>query len=547
MRCQFILSIFIFFLFSDCFGQMKERTDLIVYNGKIYTVDNIYSIVEAFAVKNRKIIAVGSNYDILKRFSADSLINATGRIVIPGFIDAHCHFYGYAMGLQQVDLTGTLSFEDVLSRLKNADKDFPGEWLVGRGWDQNTWEIKGFPDKSQLDRMFPDRPVVLIRIDGHSVLANAEAIKRSGIIGKKQFSLGEIVIEDGQLTGIFCETAADFMKNSIPLPSTKTQIYFLGQAQLNCFSVGLTGVADAGMDLGTIQFIDSLQQSDFIKLRINVMLNPSKENITHFIEKGPYRTEVLNIRSIKLYADGSLGSRTALLKQPYADAPGQTGILVTPVNQIRETCELALKNGYQVNTHAIGDSAVKLVLQIYGEFLKGKNDLRWRIEHAQVVDPEELQLFGKFSVIPSVQATHATSDMYWAGDRLGKTRIKWAYSYNALLQQNGWIANGTDFPIERIDPLYTFYAAVARKDMKGFPDGGFQKENALTREDALRSVTIWAAKASFEETSKGSIEPGKFADFVILDKDIMAIPEIEIVKTKVIKTFVGGKQVYGKK
>ena len=547
MRCRYFLFIIVFFLLSACFGQMKERTDLIIYNGKIYTVDKKFSIIEAFAVKNGKILGTGSTDDILKRFSADLLVNATGKTVIPGFIDAHSHFFGYAMGLQQIDLVGAISFEDVLSRLKEAAKDFPGKWLVGRGWDQNTWNTKVFPDRKQLDLLFPDRPVVLIRIDGHIVLANAEAIKRSGIIGSKKFEPGEIIEKDGQLTGILCETAADYIRSRIPPPSKDIQEFLLCQAQRNCFSVGLTGVADAGLDLDAVRCIDRLQHKGLINLRINVMLNPSKENIKYFIEKGPYRTDFLNVRSIKLYADGSLGSRTALLKKPYTDAPDQSGILVTSDDQLRETCKIGLKNGYQVNTHAIGDSAVKIVLQVYGEFLKGKNDLRWRIEHAQVVDPEELPLFGKFSVIPSVQATHATSDMYWAGDRLGKTRIKWAYAYNDLLQQNGWIANGTDFPIESIDPLYTFCTAVARKDLKGFPDGGFQKENALTREDALRSVTIWAAKASFEETSKGSIETGKFADFIILDKDIMQIPESEIVKTKITRTFVGGKQVYGEK
>jgi predicted amidohydrolase YtcJ len=431
--------------------------------------------------------------------------------------------------------------------MNSAKKDFPGEWLAGRGWDQNIWEVKAFPDRNDLDLLFPDRPVVLTRVDGHVVLANSEAIKRSGIIGKKQLSIGEVWLKDGQMTGIFSETAADFMRNSIPLPSIKTQIFLLGQAQNNCFSVGLTGVSDAGLGLQTIQFIDSLQKTGAIQLRINVMLDPSQENISYFINKGPYKTDFLNIRSIKLYADGSLGSRTALLKMPYSDAPGQSGILVTPPDQINEKCELALKNGYQVNNHAIGDSAVKLILQIYSEFLKGKNDLRWRVEHAQVVDPDELPLFGKFSVIPSVQATHATSDMYWAGDRLGKARIRYAYAYNDLLKQNGWIANGTDFPVEHIDPLYTFYAAIARKDLKGFPASGFQKENALTREEALRSITIWAAKASFEETVKGSLETGKFADFVILDKDIMRISEPEIVKTGIVGTFVGGKQVYRKK
>lgn len=336
------------------------------------------------------------------------------------------------------------------------------------------------------------------------------------------------------------------MRNSFPPPKKETQIKLLKQAQENCFSAGLTCVSDAGLNLNTVLFLDSLQQKGELKIRINVMLNPTDENIHHFVEKGPYRTELLNVRSIKLYADGSLGSRTALLKHAYTDAPGQTGISVTSAEQYKKICTLAIKYGYQVNTHAIGDSAVKIVLTQYGEFLHGKNDLRWRIEHAQVVDPADLPLFGKFSIIPSVQATHATSDMTWAGERLGKERIKWAYAYHDLLEQNGWIANGTDFPIERIEPLNTFYAAVARKDAKGNPAGGFQKENALSRKDALQSITIWAAKAAFLEDLTGSIETGKNADFVILDKDIMTVPESEILQARVIGTFINGKQVHRK-
>ena len=547
MRCYFLLNFFIIALLTECFGQMKEKADLIVYDAKIYSTDQKFSIKEAFAVKDGKFLAVGTSKVIRERFSSDSMINASGKTIVPGFIDAHSHFFGYATGLQQVDLTGTSSFEEVLSRLKDAVTAFPGEWLVGRGWDQNTWPVKLFPSRTELDRLFPDRPVVLIRIDGHCVLANEAAIKMSGIIGSQHFLPGEIGMADGKPTGIFCETAADYMRRSIPPPSSKTQATLLEHAQENCFAAGLTCVADAGLELNNVLFLDSLQHSGLMKIRLNIMLNPSAESISHFIKNGPYRTDLMNVRSIKLYADGSLGSRTALLKQPYSDQPGKSGILVTPVDRIRDVSALALKYHYQLNTHAIGDSAVKLVLQVYGEYLKGKNDLRWRIEHAQVVDPEDLPMFGKYSVIPSVQATHATSDMYWAEERLGKTRIRWAYPYRDLLKQNGWIANGTDFPVEHIEPLYTFYAAVARKDFKGFPDGGFQVENALAREDALRSITIWAAKASFQEDRIGSIENGKSADFVILDQDIMKIAESEITKTRVIATFIGGKKVYGEK
>jgi predicted amidohydrolase YtcJ len=384
----------------------------------------------------------------------------------------------------------------------------------------------------------------LIRIDGHVALANGEALKRAKIEVVNRFQPGEVEIRDGWLTGILSETATDFMRSTVPKPDLATRVSLLKKAQQNCFAVGLTTVADAGLESNEVNLLKSLQEDERLKMRIYAMLSPTSTNINDFVEKGPFRNDHIHVTSIKIYADGSLGSRTSLLKAPYSDQPDKQGILVSSPDSIRSLCRLAYENGYQVNTHAIGDSAVKLVLSIYGEFLKGKNDKRWRIEHCQVVDPADLELFNRYSVVPSIQATHATSDMYWAGERLGPQRVKWAYAYKDLLKQNGWIANGTDFPIENISPLNTFYASVSRKDLKGWPVGGFQPENALTRDEALRSITNWAAKSCFEETLKGSIEVGKLADFVILDKDLMTVPEAEIFKVRVLKTFVGGTQVF---
>jgi predicted amidohydrolase YtcJ len=538
--------IFLFHLFfsSGGFAQMKTKADLILINGKVYTLDMGSGIAEAFAVKNGVFIAIGTTDQIVKRYAADSVIDAAGKPVFPGFIDAHSHFFGYALGLRELDLKGLQSFEEVVS-LVAAQKDaFPGEWITGRGWDQNLWTGKEFPDRMQLDILFPDRPVVLIRVDGHSLVANGEALERAGIGKDNSFLPGEVEVKEGRLTGILSENAADHMRNSIPLPSLKDQRILLQKAQANCFAAGLTGVADAGLDFPVVHMIDSLQQEGVLKIRIYAMLNPTDENILNFVREGQYITPRLTVRSIKLYADGSLGSRTALLKSPYYDDTLKSGILVTPRDRIRDLCQLALNSGYQVNTHAIGDSAIGLILGIYTRMLKGKNDLRWRIEHAQVVDPRDISMFGDYSIIPSVQATHATSDMYWAPDRLGKKRIRWAYAYKNLLDQNGWLANGTDFPIEKISPLLTFYASVARQDLKGYPAEGFQMENVLSRDEALRSVTIWAAKAGFDELSRGSIVRGKMADFIILDHDIMNCPVKEIPETRVVMTVVGGERVY---
>lgn len=546
MKEFFLLLNLTFFFHTQISAQMKTDADLVLLNGKIYTADKNFRIVEALALKDGKFLEAGTTDQISAKYSSGTMMDISGLTVYPGFIDGHCHFYGYAKSLQQVDLAGSGSFEDVLDILKARSEGMPGEWLVGRGWDNTKWIPGGFPDRSELDSIFPDRPVVLIRIDGHAVLANGEALKRAGIGPVNNFIPGEVETRNGKLTGILLENASDLMRNTIPEPDSKIMTELIRQAQANCYSVGLAGVADAGLEFRQVRLMDSLQDKGILKMNVYAMLAPSGENIEKFVKAGLYRTGKLNIRSIKLYADGSLGSRTALLTDPYSDDPANRGILTNSEDYLRRMCDLAFRSGYQVNTHAIGDSAVRLVCEIYREFLKGKNDLRWRIEHAQVVNPSDLSFFEKYSIIPSIQATHATSDMHWAGERLGGSRVKWAYAYNDLLRQNEWIINGTDFPIENISPILTFYASVSRKDLKGTPREGFQKENALSREDALRSISIWAAKGCFEESERGSIEMGKTADFVILDKDIMTIPESEIPGVMVRKLFLGGAKVYEK-
>jgi len=524
----------------------KQKADFILYNAKIYTVDSVLTVAEAMAVKNGKVLASGSARDIFEQFNSGTQYNAGGKPVFPGFIDAHCHFYGYALNFRHVALNGCTSFAQVIERLKKSGEYKQGEWIVGRGWDQNQWKEKVFPDRKRLDEIYPDNPVVLTRIDGHVVLANNRALELAGIDIHHSFNTGEVEIRHGSLTGILSETVADHMKNTVPKPSLEEQGRLLHLAREKCFEAGLTTVSDAGLGAETVGMLDSMSSggdSSFM-IRIYAMLEPSRDNIDRYVRNGPYLTARLHVNSVKVYADGSMGSRTALMKQVYSDMPCIHGIQVITADSLRKICHLCLENGYQVNTHAIGDSANKLVLDIYGEFLKEQNDLRWRIEHCQVVDPADLYKFRKFSIIPSVQATHATSDMAWAEDRLGPERVKWAYAYKKLLQQNGWLANGTDFPIENISPVNTFYAAVARKDIKGNPEGGFQADNALSREEALRSITIWAAMADLWDNEIGSLEPGKNADFVILDQDIMQVDIITVPKTLVLETFVGGHSVY---
>jgi len=525
------------------YSQMKNA-DLIVYNARIYTVNDNFDIKEAFAVKDGKFIAVGNNNEILENYSSENKVDAMEKPVYPGFIDAHCHFYGYGITLvTKADLVGTVSFEDVINRLKDYYSKYPSEWLQGRGWDQNDWKNKEFPDNKLLDKAFPDVPVFITRIDGHAAIANTKALRLAGVTKATKVDGGKLIIKNGKLTGVLIDNAMELVSSIIPAPSEQTEIKAIVEAQQNCFNAGLTSVVDAGLEAGTVNLIDSLQNEGILKMRINAMLSPTEENFSKFVNNGVIQKDRLTVRSIKLYADGALGSRGAKLLKPYSDDPGNTGLLIHNPDYYREVCKMAYKKGYQVNTHAIGDSANRMMLTIYGEFLKGKNDKRWRIEHSQVVNENDFDLFGKFSIVPSVQPTHATSDMYWAEDRLGPERIKGAYAYKELLKENGWLPLGTDFPIENINPLYTFYAAVARKDLKGYPEGGWQPENALSREEALKGMTIWAAKGSFEDDVKGSIEPGKFADFVILGKDIMNIETDRIQDIKVSSTWVNGEKV----
>ena len=529
---------------STSFSQ-KQNVDLIIHNAIIYTVDDDFSRASAIAVDDGKFVEIMDSEKILSKYTSETIINADGKYVYPGFNDGHSHFLGYGLWVTKyADLTGTVSYDDVLDRLKNHHKKFPGKWLLGRGWDQNDWEIKEFPTNEQLNSLFPDIAVVLTRIDGHAVIANDFALQLAGIVKDTKVDGGEVVLKDGRPTGLLIDNAANGMKLMIPEFDESEKEQALITAQEDCFAVGLTTVTDAGLDKDEILLIKRLQDEGKLKIKVYAMLSPSKENFDYFYPQGPLHFPRLTVSSVKLYADGALGSRGALLLEPYSDDPENSGLQLHSNAYYLEMCLKAHEAGYQVNTHAIGDSGNRLMLRTYSKVLKGKNDRRWRVEHAQIVHPDDLKIFKKYSIIPSVQATHCTSDMYWADERLGEERIKTAYAYKDLMKQHGWLINGTDFPIEGISPLKTFYAAVVRKDSKGWPEEGFQTGNALSRENALRSITIWPAKGSFDENTKGSIEIGKNADFVILDTDLLKADEKLLLGTKVISTYVQGEKVY---
>ncbi|MDB5006081.1 MAG: amidohydrolase [Mucilaginibacter sp.] len=523
------------------------NADLLVKNALVYTVDNNFTTADAFVVNAGKIIAVGKADTLEQKYNAHEVIDAMGKPVYPGFIDAHTHFYNYGLSLQEVKLENTKSWQEVVDSVNSYARKNPEGWVVGRGWDQNKWAVRQFPNKAKLDSMFPVRPVILGRIDGHAVIVNQAALNIAGIKPGQTIDGGKIETINGKLTGILIDNAQGIVRRKIPAPTdTVIQSAFL-TAQSNCFAVGLTTVDDCGLPYTMVATIAQLQRKGVLKMRMYVMLSDNQENFDYLFKRGVYKTPGLDVRAFKVYADGALGSRGACLLQPYNDQKNWRGFLLSSQQHFQDVAQKLAAKGFQMCTHAIGDSANRVILKIYASVLKGKNDRRWRIEHAQVLAPEDIKLFGAYNIIPSVQPTHATSDMYWAAARLGKKRLKTAYAYKQLLEQNGWLPLGTDFPVENINPMYTFYAAVERKDFKGYPDGGFQPENAISRTQALRGITIWAAKANFEEKEKGSIEPGKYADFVILDKDIMKINGAELPNVKVLKTYINGEKVYEKK
>lgn len=529
MRYFFIVIVSI--AFASC--SPKEQVDLILHNGTFHSLNANNDTYEAVAIRDGKIVAVGPENEILNGYKSASIYDLEKKHVYPGFIDAHAHLLGYSLMKNDLDLVGTNSWNEIVEKCKNFPVKRASGWLIGRGWDQNDWTSQsegnvrsdGIPTNSALSNLFPQTPVVLIRIDGHAAIANDEAMRRAGV----QVENG--VLLDNDMTKVL---------NAIPMASNKEKAALLIEGQSDCIAAGLTTIDEAGIDTDDLKIIDSLQKSGDFYLRVYAMLNASDKDFQYWMERGPDTTSsMLKIRSIKFMADGALGSRGACLKQGYADVLTTKGALLNDASYFRFRFAAAYARGFQVCTHAIGDSANAVVLKWYGELLEGVNDKRWRIEHAQVVDSSDFSMFQQYSVIPSVQPTHAISDAPWALSRLGVSRLRYAYNYKRLLSYSNMLSLGTDFPVEVMDPLRTFHTAVFRKEFKEGSET-FAANESLSALEALYGMTVWAAVSNFEEAEKGSIEVGKLADFTVLNLDILKASEKEMLRAKVDQTIING-------
>ncbi|MBA3890210.1 MAG: amidohydrolase [Gemmatimonadaceae bacterium] len=527
--------------------------ELIVTNGRIYTVDPARPLVEALAVRGGRIVFAGSEREAASfRGAATRAVDLGGRTVIPGMVDAHAHLVGLGEALANVDLVDTRSYDDVITRVVARARQVPaGTWIQGRGWDQNDWGNTAFPTHDALTRAIPDHPVVLTRIDGHAILANAAAMRAAGVTAASQDPAGGRIERDpsGNPTGVFVDNAEALVFSAVPPTTPAQRSAAISAAITEMHRWGLTGIHDAGASRATIDAYEALARGGRLDLRLYVMISDDSAAIGHYFTRGPQSAlhdGRLWIRAVKLYADGALGSRGAALLDPYTDDPNNSGLIVSPPEHIRSVAERGLRAGFQINTHAIGDRGNRVVLDAY-EAALGRvpsADHRFRVEHAQVLHHDDIPRFAELGVIPSMQAVHQTSDMYWAGNRIGIGRLFGAYAWRSLLSTGVPVPNGSDFPVEHVNPLLSFSASISRMDRNGWPAGGWYPAQRMTRDEALKSMTIWPAYAAFQERDLGSLTAGKYADFVVLDRDIMTVDERDVPGATVLATYIGGKAVY---
>ncbi|MEP7380450.1 MAG: amidohydrolase [Gemmatimonadota bacterium] len=530
-----------------------QAPDLIVTNARIYTVDQNRPVVDAMAVRDGRIVATGpARLITAMRGSNTQLVDLGGKTVIPGMIDAHVHLMMLGQSLQTVDLRGTTSYDEVIARVVARAKDAPaGAWVIGRAWDQNDWADTRFPTHEKLSAAVPDHPVFLERVDGHAALLNAAAMKAAALTASSKDPFGGHIerAPGGAPTGVLVDGAMGIAERVIPPPTTAALQAAAVAAATEMNRWGLTSVQDAGVGRESIDVFEDLARNGRFSVRDYVMIAGDSANLAHYFARGPQSALYdghIWIKAIKLVADGALGSRGASLLEPYSDDAKNTGLTLSPPGRVRRVGVEALRHGFQLNVHAIGDRANRTVLDEFEAALAEvpTADHRFRVEHAQILHPDDIPRFAQLGVIPSMQASHQTSDMYWAGNRLGQQRLLGAYAWRSLLNSGVIIPNGSDLPVEQTNPLISFHSAISRQDENNWPVGGWFPEQRMTREEALKAMTIWAAWAGFMEKEVGSLEAGKYADFVVLDQDIMRVPAELVLQTRVISTWLGGKPVY---
>ena len=552
MRCFAFLSL-VLALPIGAQRSAPRPADLVITNARIYTVDDTRPVVPAMAVRDGKVLFTGSVREAMALRGATSrVVDLAGRTVIPGMVDAHAHLLGLGQSLRNVDLVGAKSYDEVIARVVERAKGQPaGAWILGRGWDQNDWGDTRFPTHDALSRALPNNPVWLTRVDGHAGLGNAAAMRAAGVTAASVDPSGGKLERTAtrEPTGVFIDNAKSLVDRSIPAPTRDDTRRAIIAAIAESHRWGLVGLHDAGESRATVDLLEEMAKAGQLPFRLYVMVGDDTAAIAHYLARGPQSALYDNhlwIRAFKLYADGALGSRGAALLEPYSDDANNRGLLLSAPAHIQEVAARALRAGFQVNTHAIGDRGNRVVLDAYDAALKENPtaDHRFRVEHAQILNHDDIPRFAELGVIPSMQAVHQTSDMYWAGSRLGLGRLLGAYAWRSLLNTGVVVPNGSDFPVEAVNPLLSFHSAVSRQDAENWPAAGWMPEQRMTRDEALRSMTLWPAYAGFQESTMGSLAPGKLADFVVLDRDIMTVPDRDILGATVLATYIGGKAVY---
>jgi predicted amidohydrolase YtcJ len=554
-RANTFLALFLIFTSLATFGcKPRQHASILFVNGRIYTVCDDRPQVEALAVVGDRIGGLGTTKELTTQFVADTVIDLQGRPAYPGFIDAHAHVEGMGAALMTLNLRGK-SLEEIQGSVReDAKRKDPGHWVRGRGWDQNLWKRKTFPTHRDLDSLAPDRPVYLVRIDGHAVWVNRKVLAMANIGRNTPDPPGGRIVREanGEPTGVFVDNAADLLARLIPGPSHEERTEAVRRAIQECLAKGITEIHDMGSDLGRIEIYKSLASKNDLPLRVYVALDGTEQGLVEsYLLNGP---EIglfggrITVRAIKLYADGALGSRGAALIEPYSDDPGNRGLTITSAGELERAATVAVEKGFQLCVHAIGDRANSVVLSAFDKTFKTLNvkgiEKRFRIEHAQVLAPQDIPRFASIGVIPSMQPVHCTSDMSWVTDRLGRERAKGAYAWHSLISTGSIIPGGSDAPVEDPDIVKNFYAAVTRQRLDGTPRGGWDSLEQMSRQEALRSFTIWGSRAAFEDSTKGTLQPGKWADLVVLSDDLMTVESRKIPDIAVDITVVGGKIVY---